>query len=502
MIEMAEDGCKLSKEEYLIEVERLRPALLELQQKLRKRGDISVVILLSGAEGAGKGETVQMLTSWLDPRGVDVNAFGPDDDHHGRPPFWRYWMHLPPKGKIGIFFSSWYAEPALGKALKKMKKSRFLLDLQQIKTFERHLAAENVLLVKCWLHLSKKAMTEREKSIKKDPAKAWMLTRGAIKTLKSYNRYYKTAEQLLSATSIAEAPWTVINASDKPSCEIAVVKTIMESVSKRLAQPAEANPVPMTVPKIVPKGVLDHLNMDKRIERKEYEEKLALLQAEISRLSWEAFALGITTVVLFEGWDAAGKGGSIRRLTGVLDARNYHVIPIAAPTDEEKAHPYLWRFWRQLPTSGKVAIFDRSWYGRVLVERVEGFCHPEDWQRAYVEINDFEAQMAGTGIVVIKYWLHLSPEEQLRRFNEREKTAFKQYKLTDEDWRNRKKWNAYLVAANEMFSRTSTTEAPWNLIAADDKRSGRLQVLSIFRDRLKEAVRQSRKRKIFTVRDR
>src|SRR5262245_21599234 len=193
-------------------------------------------------------------------------------------------------------------------------------------------------------------------------------------------------------------------------------------------------------------------------------------------------------LLVFEGPDAAGKGGSIRRLTQAMDARLYQVISVAAPTDEERAHPYLWRFWRHLPRMGRVTIYDRSWYGRVLVERVEGFCRTADWQRAYGEINAFEKQLTDFGVILIKFWLTISPEEQLARFKDRQTTPYKQYKITEEDWRNRNKWDFYEAAACDMIEKTSVETAPWVLVEANNKEWARIKVLKSIVRRLKEEL--------------
>jgi AMP-polyphosphate phosphotransferase len=185
----------------------------------------------------------------------------------------------------------------------------------------------------------------------------------------------------------------------------------------------------------------------------------------------------MSVIMVVEGNDAAGKGGCIRRVTGALDARMYQVIPIAAPSEEERAQPYLWRFWRHLPRKGRVTIFDRSWYGRVLVERVEGYCSEADWMRAYSEINDFEAQMVRHHLLVIKFWLTITKDEQLQRFEAREKTGFKRFKITEEDWRNREKWEEYEMAVCDMVDRTSTKLAPWTLVEANNKYFARIKVL-------------------------
>jgi polyphosphate kinase 2 (PPK2 family) len=184
-------------------------------------------------------------------------------------------------------------------------------------------------------------------------------------------------------------------------------------------------------------------------------------------------------VWVFEGWDAAGKGGAIRRLTSAIDARDYRVIPVSKPTDEEKSQHYLWRFWRHVPRAGRVTIYDRSWYGRVLVERLEGFCRVDEWRRAYGELNDFEMQLAAHGIIVLKFWLQMSKEEQLRRFRHREETDYKRHKINAEDWRNRRKWREYEIAVGDMLALTQHASAPWHLVAADNKRHARLEILKI-----------------------
>ncbi|MFA6033334.1 MAG: polyphosphate:AMP phosphotransferase [Myxococcota bacterium] len=492
MLEMAEVGRNFTKEQYESEVDQLRTTMLEIQQKLRERKDLAVVVLINGAEGAGKSETMQALTAWMDPRGVEVNAFGPDFEGLGRPPFWRYWMHLPAKGKIGIFFGSWYTHPIVDKGLGRIKKAQFMVELEQINTFERHLSAENVLIIKFWLQITQKAQTERLKKIKKDPDRAWQVTKQEEKLSKHYQDFFEVSEMVLSRTNTAEAPWHVLDSSDHKWRDLAVAKYVASLVDERLKQQPSPRPMPMVIPEKAPKTILDTLDLKKKVTRDHYAQELQALQSETGRLNNEAMKRGISQIVVFEGWDAAGKGGAIRRLTKGIDARNYQVVSIAAPTEEERVKPYLWRFWRKLPFPGRMLIFDRSWYGRVLVERVEGFCRPEDWQRAYSEINDFESQLVDNGDVVIKYWLHMSAQEQLRRFKERATTEYKKYKLTDEDWRNRDKWNAYLLSASDMFTKTSTLAAPWSLIEAEDKLTGRLQVLAVYRDRLRDALKKSK----------
>jgi len=495
MFELAEIGNSLSKEEHKKQEQELRPALIEAQQEMKKQKKFAVIVIIGGVEGAGKTETVNFLSSWLDPRGVEVNAFGPlSEEEKERPRLYRFWRALPPKGKIGIFFGSWYTDPIVARAFKTIKKVEFVNQLQQINSFESHLHDEGVLIIKFWLHLSKKAQIRRHKKLSKDPKKSWRLSKLDKEYFKLYNRFYKVSEGALRITSTGAAAWNVIESENDEYREITVARTLLDAIKNKLKEKPREAPQPMPIPKVQPHSPLDNIDLSKKMSKAEHLKKVEKLQGEINILSNKAFERGISSVLVFEGWDAGGKGGNIRRLTMCLDAWHYRVISIAAPSQAEKAQPYLWRFWMHLPRDGRIAIFDRSWYGRVLVERVEGFCQTEDWQRAYSEINDFETQIVGSGCVLVKYWLHVSKEEQLRRFNERKKIAYKNYKITDEDWRNREKWNAYLVAVDEMLARTSTDVAPWTIISANDKYYARVQGLRSYRDALARALKKSGKK--------
>jgi polyphosphate kinase 2 (PPK2 family) len=237
--------------------------------------------------------------------------------------------------------------------------------------------------------------------------------------------------------------------------------------------------------------ILDRVDLSLKVPRDEYKKRLDELQDRLRQLEHQLYRARIPSVIVYEGWDAAGKGGNIRRLTRGLDPRGYEVVPIASPTDEELAHHYLWRFWRALPKAGHITIFDRSWYGRVLVERVEGLCTEEDWKRAYQEINEFELQLVEYGTVVVKFWLHIDQEEQLERLQARKETPHKRWKLTEDDWRNREKWSRYEVAVEEMLRRTSTTYAPWTILEANDKLHARIKALTTVADALTEALAAS-----------
>lgn len=288
------------------------------------------------------------------------------------------------------------------------------------------------------------------------------------------------SESVIRHTSTAEAPWTIVEGFDPYYRSLTVGKVILNAIRKRLDEAdkkREEISAPPPLPSIDHLNILKTLNLDQKISKKAYQDELEKYQGTLALLTRNPKFKNITVIALFEGNDAAGKGGAIRRITGALDARYYNVIPIAAPTEEERAQPYLWRFWRHIPRRGRFTIFDRSWYGRVLVERVEKLCSEANWMRAYGEINDFEAQLVRHNIVLVKFWLSISKEEQLKRFKEREAIAFKHFKITAEDWRNREKWDEYDTAVCDMMDRTSTAIAPWTMVEANDKNFARIKIL-------------------------
>ena len=488
MFETAELNRKTSKEEYDSAEPGLRTALLASQERL-KTADFSVIVVIGGVDGAGKGETVNLLHEWMDARHLDTHAFGsPSDEERERPPFWRFWRMLPAKGRIGIFFGSWYTDPIIQRVYGETTKAELLPALQRIQGFEKMLVDDGTLIIKWWFHLSKKAQQKRLKALASDPDTRWRVTKQDWKHFKLYDKFRRVSERTLRETSTGEAPWLVIEGTDKRYRSLTAARDLLDRITQRLAGPAAAPAArkPTRV-KQDPHTILDTLDLSQQLTDKKYERELEQLQGRLNGLWRQAKADGLSAVLVFEGWDAAGKGGAIRRITPALDARDYQVISVAAPTDEEKARHYLWRFWRHLARAGRVTIFDRSWYGRVLVERVEGFAREDEWRRAYAEINQFEEQLAEHGIVLLKYWLHIDADEQLRRFKAREKITFKQYKITDEDYRNRAKTHDYELAANEMIGRTTTEYAPWVLVEANDKRHARIKILQALCARLEKA---------------
>ena len=491
MFESAEIGHKLGKAVFQREEPKLRQRLLALQYELLRKGDFPVVILVNGVDGAGKGETVNLFNEWMDPRHIRTRAFGaPTEAERERPEMWRFWRELPPKGHIGILFGSWYTDPILQRVMGQEKRADFELRLEAIRHFERMLVSEGALLLKLWFHLSKKAQKKRLKELSSRKETAWRVGPGDWERFKRYDAFIDVCEDALRETSTGEAPWEVIEGSDHEYRSLTAGELLRDALAARLKgkRPALSPPAPPPAPPIDGRTLLSSFDYKRKLGRKDYARRLAKLQGEVNRLTRSRKMRRRSVVMVFEGMDAAGKGSTIRRITQAMDARFYRVVPVAAPTDEERAQPYLWRFWRHLPAHGEAVIFDRSWYGRVLVERVEGFCTELDWMRAYHEINDFEEQMVRSGAIVVKSWLAISSAEQLRRFKARQATPYKRFKITDEDWRNRKKWPAYERAVNDMVERTSTDPAPWNVIASDDKLFSRIEAIERLRDAMKAAL--------------
>ncbi|MBL8740041.1 MAG: polyphosphate:AMP phosphotransferase, partial [Myxococcales bacterium] len=428
MFESAELGHKIKKEAFETEEPILREKLLDVQYELLEKPDFSVVILVGGVDGAGKGETANPLLEWMDPRHIHAHAVDPPTkEEKSQPRLYRFWQRLPPRGKIAIFLGSWYTDPIIDRGYKRNTQADFDKAMAEIVSFERMLSNERVLVIKLWLHLSKRTQKKRLQSLESDPRTAWRVTPLDWERYEMYDRFRKLSERALRTTSTSVAPWYVIESTDDEYRALSVGHILHDAIRKRIDDPVHntqihAPPLPKSIDKLDILGALD-LNLS--LDKEQYTKELDALQAKLNKLARDPRFKRRSAALVFEGSDAAGKGGAIRRITGALDARQYRVIPIAAPTDEEKARPYLWRFWRNLPRDGKFTIFDRSWYGRVLVERVEGFCSEQDWMRAYGEINDFEEQLDRAGIIVAKFWLQISKEEQLSRFEERQRIEFK-----------------------------------------------------------------------------
>jgi len=515
MFEAAELGRTIPKEEYKARIPTLRTELLETQ-RLLTTARFSVIVVFAGVDGAGKGETVNLLNEWMDPRWIVTRAYGePSDEEAERPEYWRYWRDLPPKGRIGLFLSSWYSRPVLERVYGRSRTADLDRQLERIAGFERTLTDDGALILKFWMHLGKSAQKKRLRTLERDPVTRWRVTKRQWQHWRMYDKFVAAAERALRRTSTIEAPWTIVEGVDEAYRSLTVARSVRDAIRKALTQgrgerqtvklagesgrrarrmtTGQSGSQPATAAQTRGSAaaaltILSSLDMSQAVSKKAFAADLEKYQGRLNLLQRKAKQRGVSTILVFEGSDAAGKGGAIRRITGALDARSYQVIPIAAPTDEERAQHYLWRFWRHLSRAGRLTIFDRSWYGRVLVERVEGFATEREWRRAYSEIDEFEEQLVDHGIVLVKYWVHISQDEQFRRFKEREKARYKQWKLTDEDWRNRAKWADYERAVNDMVERTSTRLAPWTLVEGNDKYFARLKVLKTACSSIKMAL--------------
>jgi polyphosphate kinase 2 (PPK2 family) len=522
MFSTAELGQKIPKSEYNQREPLLRQALLEVQTDLRACARFPVIILFAGVDGGGKGDTVNLLNEWMDPRWLRTRAYDkPSDEERERPEYWRFWRDLPPKGQIGLFLSSWYSRPILRRVYEKDGEATFDDRLDRILAFEKTLADDGALILKFWMHLSHEAQKRRLKKLEKDPLTSWRVTQRDWDHWQIYDRFEAAAERTIMRTSTGYANWTIVEGVDPYFRSLTVGNIIHREITRHLEDARkmarlQEGPLTDEAPPTADDKVLDasrspdqaaepttgimplkvatvlsSLDMSLQLSKSDYKRQLKQCQARLNLLHRKALKKKISTIMLFEGPDAAGKGGAIRRVTRALDARHYQVIPVAAPTDEERAHHYLWRFWRHLTRAGRITIFDRSWYGRVLVERVEGFATEDEWKRAFAEINEFEEQLTDHGILLLKFWEHITKDEQLARFRAREETPHKRWKLTEEDWRNREKWDDYELAVNDIVEHTSTHTAPWVLIEGNDKRFARIKVITTFCDRL-EAMLQGK----------
>jgi polyphosphate:AMP phosphotransferase len=503
MFEAAEVGRKLSKSDYKAQVPRLRSELLDAQQQLRK-APFPVIVLFAGVDTAGKGETVNLLNEWMDPRWIVTRGYtDPSGEERERPRLWRYWRDLPPRGRIALFLSAWYSSPIRHRVARRISAAEFDALLDQVSAFERALADDGGVILKFWMHLSKAAQKKRLASFEKDPLQRWRVTKEQWRHWRMFDRFVAAADRAIRRTSTDQAPWHIVEGEDERYRSIVVGAELRDAIRRGLARAHEGRK-PLRATTKTRQGrsasaidrvarqfnVLDNLDLSRQLSDKRFKTRLAEEQSRLNLLQRRARQQGVSTIAVFEGWDASGKGGAIRRVTGALDARDYDVIPVAAPTEEERAHHYLWRFWRHLSRAGRLTIFDRSWYGRVLVERVEGLAREAEYMRAYGEINQFEEQLVAHGILMVKFWLHVSKEEQLRRFRDRTRTSYKKWKIGDEDWRNRARWADYTIAVNDMVARTSTRIAPWTLIEGNDKNFARVKVLTTLGDRMEDRLKK------------
>jgi polyphosphate:AMP phosphotransferase len=495
MLETLDLDKSIEKPAFDKSFRELRDTLRGLQQQAYD-AKVPVLVVFEGWDAAGKGDSIERLVGRLDPRGYKVHPiYTPLEEERLRPFLWRFWTKIPGRGEIAVFDRSWYRRVLNDWVEGEVSRTEVEEAYDEINQFERMLADDGMVIVKFWLHISEDEQRKRFKKIEKSKYDSWRITKQDWEAHKQYDEYLEAAERMLERTATAYAPWTIVEATDKYYRRIKVFKTLIDAIQTALnaraeaAKPKRSARASVAVPALKEmKTVLDEVDLTRKLSEKKYDEELDKYQARLRELEFACFDVRMPVLIGYEGWDAAGKGGNIRRVIGSLDPRGYSVIPIAAPKGDEATHHYLWRFWRHLPKAGHLAIFDRTWYGRVLVERVEGFCSETEWRRAFQEINEFERSLANYGTVIVKLWLHISKEEQLRRFKERQQLEHKRFKITDEDWRNRDKWDVYRQAVVDMITNTSTTYAPWTIIEANDKLWARIKTLRTICDAIEAGL--------------
>ena len=488
MLEQIDLEERLTKNEYHARMSALESQLGELHRRIHELG-IPAIVVFEGWDAAGRGTLINDLILRLDPRGFKVFANGVcREEAEVRPFLWPYWNTTPAAGRLMIYDRSWYSAVLEDRIDGLVKKSAVPKRYEEIVSFERQLTDSGCILIKFFLHIAKKEQKKRFEDLESDPATRWRVGEVQWKRHKNYKEYAEIMEEALSRTDVENCAWTPVAATDRRYAAVKICETVAAALAAGIARATAATAAPPPQSLAAPVSVLDKVDLSKTIRPEDYEAEMVTWSRKLHELHYLTYKRKIPVLVLFEGWDAAGKGGAIKRLVQNFDPRGYEVIPIAAPNDTERAHHYLWRFWQAVPAGGRIGIFDRTWYGRVLVERVEGFCQEAEWRRAYREINEFEEQLTGFGAVVVKFWLHIDKDEQLRRFQEREDTPEKQWKITAEDWRNREKWDAYKLAVDEMLFRTSTHRAPWTVVEANSKEYARCKVLRTVAEAMEQAL--------------
>lgn len=480
MLEKIDLNKKMDKQEYKEQINLLGAKISVLQRELKSYG-VPVIVVFEGFGGAGKGTQINRLIHTLDPRGYDVYSIDSETKEEALHPFlWRFWTKTPANGRIAVFDRSWYRRVLVDRYDGKTSKNDISLAFEDISVFEKQLTDGGTMIIKLFLDISAHEQKNRFKKLLSKKATSWRVTDKDLDRNKHFEEYFDIADKMLTKTDYEFAPWNIIEAEDEKYATIKILSIIASAFEERsnqekLKKKAEVNGKFDKTD--FNNSVLNRIDLSKKLSKEEYSERLSELKKKLRILHSKLYAARIPVVLAFEGWDAGGKGGAIKRLTDALDPRGYTVNPTSSPNDIERSHHYLWRFWNRMPKDGHIAIFDRTWYGRVMVERIEGFCSTQEWQRAYKEMNQMEQQLVNHGAVVLKFWLHIDKDEQAKRFKDRQDNPEKNWKITDEDWRNRDKWDLYEKAVDEMLVRTSTSDAPWIIVEGNDKYYARIKVL-------------------------
>lgn len=502
MLEKLDLTKKMEKEEYKEKMEHLEKNLGKLQRRCKEL-NIPVMIAFEGFGAAGKGLQIGKLIQSLDPRGFRVYAVKSETEEEKMHPFlWRFWTKLPEKGRIAIYDTSWYRRVLTDRFDKKIKKSELADAYESILSFEDQLTEDGMVIIKLFLAIDRKEQKKRFDRLLSSKDTAWRVTEDDLKRNEKFDKYLEMNEEMLARTDTEKAPWHIVEAVDRRFATVKIYSIVEEMLTRQIEKAelslaeegADAPEADAAETKELMESILGKADLSLSCSRKEYEKELKELQSRIQELHGELYRRRIPVVLGFEGWDAGGKGGAIKRLTAKMDPRGYVVRPTASPNAVERQYHYLWRFWKDMPKAGHITIFDRTWYGRVMVERIEGFCTKNEWRRAYREINDMERTLTREGVLVLKFWMQIDKDEQERRFRERQENPEKQWKITEEDWRNREKWDQYEAAVNEMLIRTSTVNAPWIVVEGNDKYYARLKVLRTVVAAIEERIKSGGKR--------
>ena len=486
---MKKDDNKAKKEESAqlkAEVKALREKLMAQQQEIREK-KLPIIVLVEGWSAAGKGSLINELISEIDPRNYNVVSPVITPEAEARYPFlYPYAKAIPENGKI-MFYDSGWMEDCVRKILHRdITKDEYKKRVQAVNEFERQLRDGGYLVLKLFLDISQSEQRKRMSALRESFETEWRVTPEDMWQHKEYKAFQDAYEAFMEKTGKV-IPWHVLDGSKKTLAARDALTLLVGQIDEALekgryvGKPFKENFPLLKMPK------LSEVDLSPALTDEEYKKELKKLQKRLGELHNVIYRKKIPVILCYEGWDAAGKGGNIRRIAKPLDPRGFDVMPIASPEPHELNRQYLWRFWTRLPRSGHICIFDRTWYGRVMVERLEGFCSEDDWKRAYNEINEFERQLTDWGAVVLKFWIHIDQDTQLARFNDRQNTPEKAWKLTEEDWRNREKWPQYEEAVDEMLQKTSTKNAPWFIIESNDKKYARIKALKIVIDALEKA---------------
>ena len=477
------------KDELKERLSKSQNRLYDLQMKIKEH-KLPVLVLFEGWSAAGKGSMIGKIIKNIDPRFFKVATMSaPTEEETRRPFLYRYMKEIPEEGKFAFLDSGWMEQTTKDVLKGDLSGEDYEKRIESIRRFERQLTDNGYLVLKFFMEIDKEEQKTRMQKLLDKPDTSWRVTGFDKWQNEHYKKCEKVFDRYLKDTNLPTSPWYIIDAGNKKWAELQVLETLVSNIDTALQNQKHSVPIPQNVFPLVKMPKLSEVDLsDKFIDEKEYQQKLKVLQSRLGELHNRLYRKRVPVIITYEGWDAAGKGGNIKRVTGALDPRGYEVHPIASPEPHEKARHYLWRFWTRLPKDGHIAVFDRTWYGRVMVERLEGFCSENDWKRAYNEINEFEKELHDWGAVIIKFWVQIDKDTQLERFTERQNNPEKQWKITDEDWRNREKWDQYEMAVDEMLKKTSTTYAPWHILESVDKKYARIKALKIIIKELEKVL--------------